>query len=495
VPLFDPAILCFPLHYGGGGVCISSGRLNLTEAEVRGNYSENHGGGVLIGESASMSAVSTNYRENTSLRSGGAFSNFGTTTVSDSSISDNSAPAGGGVRNTGEVPGVNGLLAIENTTIENNDGSIGGGIDNGFGGHLTVDGSTIAGNTAATGGGIYNSGGIPQLQADHSEMTLRDSVVRGNSAVFGAGIYAAGNDSPGVATIERVSIADNTSSRSGGGLYNTGILTLTASTITANTAVVGGGGLFNAGLDVIPAGIVAKATLTNSTISGNTGQTGGGIRNGGDLTATNVTVARNAAETGGNFWRSGLDTSDLQNTILADPQSGANCADPPPFSLGHNLDSDGTCALARPGDISKVDPLLEPLADNGGPTLTHMIRGASPAIDAGDDSACPDTDQTGFFRPWDGDGDGVAECDIGSVETHIIQGPPVVPGPTTPAPSASPNTTPAAVLPAAFPRTGDDASSHSPIPVVVVVVASLLSVGSLRWLYARLKQDISSRSP
>ena len=94
-PVFDPAILCFPLHYGGGGVCISSGRLNLTDAEVRSNHSDNHGGGVLIGMTATMSAVSTDFHENSSLRSGGAFSNFGIASVSNASINGNRAPAGG----------------------------------------------------------------------------------------------------------------------------------------------------------------------------------------------------------------------------------------------------------------------------------------------------------------------------------------------------------------------------------------------------------------
>ena len=56
-------------------------------------------------------------------------------------------------------------------------------------------------------------------------------------------------------------------------------------------------------------------------------------------------------------------------------------------SLGHNLDSDGTCGLNGPEDLSNVvDPILGPLADNGGPTLTIALLPGSPAIDAGDDS-------------------------------------------------------------------------------------------------------------
>ena len=489
-PPFEPSSLCFPLHHGGGGVCITSGQLNLTDAEISGNHSDDHGGGILIGELGSLTAVSTDFHENSSLRSGGAFSNFGTATVSNASISGNAAPAGGGVRNTGEVPGVNGLLTIENTTVEGNDGSIGGGIDNGFGGHLTVDGSTIAGNEAATGGGIYNSGGIPGLQADHAEMTLRDIVVRGNSATFGGGIYNAGNDTPGIATIGGATIADNESSRFGGGMYNAGNLDLTASTISGNRAVLGGGGLFNAGGDVVPTGERAHATLMNVTVSSNDGgQTGGGISNRGAVTATNVTIAHNAAEIGGNVSRGGLDISEFKNTIFADPQSSTNCNAGSPLSLGHNLDSDGTCGLSAPGDISNVDPLLRPLADNGGPTQTHELGlPGSPAIDSGDNASCPATDQRGIPRPIDGNSDGSGVCDIGAFEQEpIVEIIEKCPGfcPETPTASPMPSPTPAAILPVTLPRTGGSAGPPSAIPITAAIwlVSAALAVAIARRVF------------
>ncbi len=61
-------------------------------------------------------------------------------------------------------------------------------------------------------------------------------------------------------------------------------------------------------------------------------------------------------------------------------------------------------------------PFSRLLADNGGPTLTHLPQSSSPAMDAGDDQECPLTDQRGFDRPFDGDGDGEPICDIGAVE-------------------------------------------------------------------------------
>ena len=116
--------------------------------------------------------------------------------------------------------------------------------------------------------------------------------------------------------------------------------------------------------------------VVNSTIAGNSaGSNGGGIFNGGVSSALT-----------------------LVNTIVADNVSGGDCASPP-TSLGHNLDTDGTCGLGAGGDLSNVAPLLGTLANNGGPTETHALQPGSPAIDAGDDSAAPATDQRGVSRP------------------------------------------------------------------------------------------------
>jgi hypothetical protein len=57
-----------------------------------------------------------------------------------------------------------------------------------------------------------------------------------------------------------------------------------------------------------------------------------------------------------------------------------------------------------------IDPMIEPLALNGGPTRTHALEGGSPAINAASPLDCPATDQRGAARPQ---GEG---CDIGSYE-------------------------------------------------------------------------------
>jgi len=86
-------------------------------------------------------------------------------------------------------------------------------------------------------------------------------------------------------------------------------------------------------------------------------------------------------------------------------------------TLGYNLADDDTCNLDETGDMGDVaDVGIGPLEDNEGPTLTHALLEGSPAIDTGDNDACPNNDQRGSIRPADGDEDGTFVCDIGAFE-------------------------------------------------------------------------------
>ena len=127
--------------------------------------------------------------------------------------------------------------------------------------------------------------------------------------------------------------------------------------------------------------------ILNSTVNSNdAGIDGGGIHNfSGALTVNNTIVSN----------RTPNDCSGV------DPEEAA---------LRHNMDSDGTCGLAGAGDLSNTNPKLGPLQANGGPTLTHALLAGSPAIDAGDNTACPSRDQRGYVRPVG------AACDIGAYE-------------------------------------------------------------------------------
>jgi CSLREA domain-containing protein len=234
------------------------------------------------------------------------------------------------------------------------------------------------------------------------------------------------------AIVSGVTVRDGSTprfTRGGGGIRNAGRLDLRRSVVTENTA-----GSFDAGGIANAPG--ATLTLTDVAVTFNRGWDGGGIDNdGGVATLTNVTVSDNElVEGSAQGISSGSEEDDdgniafrgrltLVNVTLAHPDvalfvaadsdaSAVNTIVNGPcwlpgtlVSLGHNLASDGSCGLGAP-----VDPVLADLADNGGSTETRALLPGSPAIDAGDASACPAADQRGVVRPQG------AGCDIGAFE-------------------------------------------------------------------------------
>ena len=224
----------------------------------------------------------------------------------------------------------------------------------------------------------------------------------------------------------------------GGGIHNHGRLGLFSSTLTANHVrgaptpqTWGGGGLTNAGS--------GTAVLSDVTVTGNDATScGGGIENGGALTLFNLSIAANTAPAGtggglmngtgssGCFFEGG--TARVNNTILAD-NATVNCYGTM-SSLGHNLATDSSCGFGATGDLLTAAPGLEPVFDADGHIRLYRLLPGSPAIDAGSgpydasaDVGCSPVDQEGSARPVDGNGDGLAVCDMGAVESPAPQGP------------------------------------------------------------------------
>lgn len=198
----------------------------------------------------------------------------------------------------------------------------------------------------------------------------------------------------------------------GGAIHNHGTLILVASTISESTPAAfqpDGGGLYNAG--------GATALLENVTIARNNATSGGGVGNAGTLDLYNVTITANAATTGGGLTAGG--TARLNNTIV-----GGNTADTAPDCSGtvapatYSLfQSTAGCTLGggSAGNRTGVAPLLTPIATAGYVALYSPLIG-SQAIDTGTGTDCPSKDERGVTRPWDGNGNGVATCDIGAYE-------------------------------------------------------------------------------
>ena len=327
----------------------------------------------------------------------------------------------------------NAEVDLDHSSVRANSAEWGGGIYT-YGGPVQLVDCTISENTAQTGGGLYllqvttaelnhtsiignvatgAGGGIHSNDAD--SLALKHCTVSANHAGEGGGI----NSFASAATLLQSTISGNYAEYGGGIHHLVGSLYVDQSSINGNTAEFEGGGIFYFLCDISD-----DVRLLDSTISGNSaGTSGGGIYNHGcRLYLYNSTVSENSAPNGGGIHI--REHTWLKNTIVAINPIGGDCYDLRGglLSNGHNLDSDGTCNLTTEGDLPNTDPRLGPLQDNGGPTPTHALLFGSLAMDAGDDSDCPATDQRGFIRPMDGDGDGTATCDIGAFEHLELRG-------------------------------------------------------------------------
>jgi hypothetical protein len=263
----------------------------------------------------------------------------------------------------------------------------GGGIKNY--GTLTIKNCAVANNSAIGGGGISNEGTLTIVAS-----TISDNVARGDGP---PGQWCGG----------------------GGGVKSSaGTLTIVNSTITGNQ-----GGLRSRGLGGgVRTGCKCTAEIINSTISANKAvRYGGGIAAGGIVRITNCTISNNTVvHRGGGLWIRG--EVDIENTIIANNTGGGgDCTISSPDASGggrgtigtnsNNLVGDGGCDSDYSGD-----PMLGPLADNGGPTLTHALLPGSPAIDTVSMVSCTiSTDQRGVPRPIVQTSSDTP-CDIGAFE-------------------------------------------------------------------------------
>ena len=314
---------------------------------------------------------------------------------------------------------------LDRVTIRDGNADDGAGITNS--GNLTLSNSTITGNAAlAYAGGIRN----------FNTLTVINGVVSGNTAVGGDG----GFGNYGTMTVTNSTISGNTAVAAGG-IGNYGTLTLTNSTISGNKADGGGGsyeylnggGIYNGG---------GTLSINNSTISGNTATKGGGIYNtygwddnGGTVYLTNITVSGN---NGGGIFSDGSSET-LRNTIVASNTGGdiSGTIETAGHSLVGDAASAGGIQNGVDGNIVGVAPLLGPLQNNGGPTITYALLAGSPAINAGNNCVLTEngcgythpalpTDQRGFPR--------FGTVDIGAYECSVP-----TPTPTCASPIDSPD--------------------------------------------------------
>ncbi|HEY0091328.1 MAG TPA: choice-of-anchor Q domain-containing protein, partial [Flavobacterium sp.] len=328
---------------GGAGIFNTGGTLNIMNSTISNNLATgaSGSGGGIFSLAGTVSIENSTLEMNSANRAGGAIEAVnGTLNINNSILADNDVDGTAGVPNPGNGGGIH-ISAITNTTItggyiEDNDARReGGGLWNQTGSTMTLDMVTVDSNSASGpevthgGGGIFNNGGTLMINNSTIANNNSDGAL-GN----GGGIHIKSGD----ATIMTSTISTNWSTNGGGGIYNNAALTVNASTITNNSGAIYGGGIANNG---------ATATIKNTIVAGNTSPSGVDITNG-----------------------AGAFTSNGYNLIGQDDTNAFTAL---------ATDMEGTSA-------SPIDPMLGPLADNGGSTFTHMLLAGSPAYNAGDPS-------------------------------------------------------------------------------------------------------------
>lgn len=404
---------------GSGGAIASGANLTIKDSVITGNFSIGHGGAIyqtygslhLFNSTISNNLVQY---QNVNRQGGGIFARYADVVITDSTIAENHAVgAGGGVYIK------NGDLSVIGSTITGNSGDVaGGGLYIQFGDLEIVDSQLMYNLTKGSGGGAATYIGLNRTAQ------ISNTTISHNTAVRdGGGIYSqmSGLD------VANSTISGN-SARNGGGIdTEDGRLEIVNSTINGNTAFVSGGGVFsNSDLSG-----QKTTSISNSTISGNVATLlyGGGVHNAQGLTIIrSSTVTENGvqyrlgggvASSGDEYTRTEIESSIVAGNTFGDVDYTASTNS---FqSNGHNLIGVGNAVeeFVEAGDQSGFgNVLLGPLANNGGPTLTHALLPGSPAIDAGALNSAEGFDQRGaaYARVFDALGSGNSLSDIGAFE-------------------------------------------------------------------------------
>jgi hypothetical protein len=306
---------------------------------------------------------------------------YDATLVDGCTISGNIATGqigGGGIRNGN----THGIVTLSRCSIVGNSG---GSVLNDSQGTpdaagMVIINSTISGSAAIRGTGLENSGTLVVVNAiirdnfigvindGFGTMSISNSIISGQSTSVGI------DNEGSTLTVTNCTFSDN-----GGGILNQlhGILTISNSTFSNNS----GWGITNEG---------TRAAVSNCTISGN----GLGIENSSALTLKNTLVAGNGSDARGRF-------NSLGHNLLGMGEGASGFTD---------TDLVGTAS-------DPINPLLDLLRDNGGPTPTMALLPGSAAIEAG---ALTDSE-------WDQRGPGYPRqvngaTDIGAYEVEDGQG-------------------------------------------------------------------------
>lgn len=397
--------------YGGGG----GGGFGTNDNAIAGV-----GGGVASGLGGAGAGGRLNYGN------GGGGGGYG-----------NTASSAGGT-NGGNF-GFAGLDAQGQGVIYAGWGGGGGGVGGGGGPGAATDFYGLTGlfDYGGGGGGGFGGGGGGARSSPDGQYTGAG----GNGGFGGGGGWIAGNGGfgGGDAGCSDSSHQAGGGAGMGGAIFNhNGVVALTNSTFAFNSAVggtgpstnasagnyfCGGGGsgygaaIFNLNGKVM----IVSSTLASNSVSGGIAYFRGGAAGGAlfHLTYDSALSRTGAVLVVNSILAGTLGGPDLAIAQPANTTAGTNLgltvlSASEPNLIQSFTNSGGS--FTNTGVITNA-PLLGPLGNYGGPTPTMSLLPGSPAIDAGDDSAAPATDQRGFPRISG------AHVDLGAFE---VQPPPPV---------------------------------------------------------------------
>lgn len=378
--------------------------VKLSQLSITDGSHVDHGGGILNYGTLILEGV--HVKNNYSKIYGGGIQSYGPLIITGSMVLHNKTDGFGGGIHLAEN---NVESIIEKSKIAHNQALFnGGGIYNQHT-NLYLNQSRILDNRALVGGAISNGEFYDNINfiSGIGSLTLTHSIVARNTAFYGAAIDSVF----GGVVIDSSSIMSNYGNGNGAIYVQQGNGMIINSTIANNNMQGMGGGLYvyNATVEIYSSTIVRNKA----------GQQGGGLYINGSVAAANTLLAENQSAVGAECFSSQLSVDNLENSL---------------FSYGHNLVSKNSNCILSPqeGDMlgSKVSADLMPLANNGGVAPTYLLKPTSPALDAGDPMGCHywavssqesiplvfDQRGQGFDRNADGNGDGIARCDIGATE-------------------------------------------------------------------------------
>ncbi|MGJ1368757.1 MBG domain-containing protein [Sphingobacterium spiritivorum] len=281
---------------------------------------------------------------------------------------------GGGMYNYSSSP------TLSNVTLSNNTATLGGGMYN-YNSSPALSNVILSNNTATYyGGGMYNYNSSPAL----SNVTLSN-----NTAPFGGGMLNY-NSSP---TLSSVTISNNTATN-GAGIYNNiSSLTISQSKFAGNTAADAGGAVYN---------LNASVKVNNSSITGNKANWGGAVfkEGGGTDIFLNCTIAGNYAgsDGGGINTKTSNTTTNLINTIVygntktasADASDIRNDDGNAIINVNYSSYGAVTGTIAGGNNTTAnpifTNPTLPTSANTPNTTGDYTLKPGSPAIGAGDNT-------------------------------------------------------------------------------------------------------------